>query len=76
MRNAESNGASLPRLLQVAAKCGERCGQFGGQAIDWKSIPETMSPALYHRLKQKVLSLRDSGLVLTRLAEPKLPMEL
>lgn len=46
------------------------------QAIDWKSIPETTSPALYRRLKQEILSLRDSGLVLIRLAELKQRMEM
>lgn len=46
------------------------------QTIDWKSIPETTSPALYHRLKQEILSLRDSGLVLIRLAELKQRMEM
>jgi hypothetical protein len=46
------------------------------EAIDWKSIPETTSPALYHRMKQEILSLRDSGLVLIRLAELKQRMEM
>ena len=46
------------------------------QAIDWKSIPETTSPALYHRLKQEILGLRDSGLVLIRVAELKQRMEM
>jgi hypothetical protein len=38
----------------TSAKTGEGCDQFREaivQAIDWKSIPETTSPALYHRLK-------------------------
>lgn len=42
--------------------------------IDWKSIPETTSPALNHGLKSETLSLRDRGLVLIRLAELKLRM--
>lgn len=46
------------------------------QAIDWKSISETTSPALYHRMKQEILSLRDSGLVLIRLAELNQRMEM
>ena len=52
----------------TSARVGEGCGQLREaivQAIDWKSIPETTSPALYHRLKQEILSLRDSGLVLS-----------
>jgi len=44
--------------------------------MDWQSIPETTSPALYHRLKHEILSLRDSGLVLIRLAELKQRMEM
>lgn len=46
------------------------------KAIDWKSLRETTSPALYHRMKQEILSLRDSGLVLIRLAELKQRMEM
>lgn len=61
-------------LHMTSAKTGEGCDQLREaivQAIDWKSIPQTTSPALYHRLKQEILSLRDSGLVLIRLAELK-----
>jgi len=54
----------------------ERLREAIVQAIDWKKIPETTSPALYHRLKQEILSLRDSGLVLIRLAELKQRMEM
>jgi hypothetical protein len=46
------------------------------EAIGWKTIPTTTSPALYHRMKQEILSLRDSGLVLIRLAELKQRIEL
>ena len=46
------------------------------QAIDWQSIPERTQPALYNRMKQEILSLRDSGLVLIRLAELKQRMEM
>ena len=44
--------------------------------MDWQGIPETTSPALYHRMKQEILSLRDSGLVLIRLADLKQRMEM
>jgi hypothetical protein len=57
----------LGPLHVTSAKTGEGCDQLREaivQAIDWKSIPATTSPALYHRLKQEILSLRDSGLVL------------
>jgi len=46
------------------------------QAIDWKSLPETTSPAFHHRLKHEILGLRDGGLVLIRLAELKQRMEM
>jgi hypothetical protein len=64
----------LGPLHETSAKTGKGCDQLREaivQAIDWKSIPETTSSALYHRLKQEILSLRDSGLVLIRLAELK-----
>ena len=38
-----------------------------GQAIGWRSISEITSPAVYHRLKREMLSLRGSDLVLSRL---------
>ena len=69
----------LGPLHVTSAKTGEGCDQLREaivQAIDWQSIPETTSPALYHRLKQEILSLRDSGLVLIRLAELKQRMEM
>jgi GTPase SAR1 family protein len=69
----------LGSLHETSAKTGKGCDQLREaivQAIDWKSIPETTSPALYHRLKQEILSLRDSGLVLIRLAELKQRMEM
>src|ERR1035441_2609347 len=53
-------------LHETSAKTGKGCGQLREaivQAIHWKSTPETTSPALYHRLKQEILGLRDSGLV-------------
>jgi hypothetical protein len=38
--------------------------------------PKTTSPALYRRMKQEILSLRDSGVALIRLAELKQRMEM
>ncbi|MBM3728907.1 MAG: hypothetical protein FJW40_26210, partial [Acidobacteria bacterium] len=66
-------------LHQTSALTGEGCEQLKNgivEAIDWRSIPETTSPALYHRLKQEILTLRDSGTVLIRMAELKQRMEL
>ena len=69
----------LGPLHVTSAKTGEGCDALREaivQAIDWRGIPETTSPALYHRLKQEILRLRDSGLVLLRLSELKQRMEM
>jgi GTPase SAR1 family protein len=69
----------LGPLHLTSAKTGEGCDELREaivEAIDWQSIPETTSPALYHRMKQEILSLRDRGLVLIRLAELKQRMEM
>ncbi|MEP7339006.1 MAG: DUF4365 domain-containing protein [Acidobacteriota bacterium] len=69
----------LSPLHQTSAKTGEGCDELRAAiiaAIDWQNIPETTSPALYHRMKQEILHLRDSGLVLIRLAELKQRMEM
>jgi WD40 repeat protein len=69
----------IPPLHLTSSKTTEGCEQLREaivRAIDWKSIPETTSPALYHRMKREILSLRDSGLVLIRLAELKQRMEM
>jgi WD40 repeat protein len=71
-------GFGLPLHL-TSAKTGEGCDGLREaivKAIDWKSIPETTSPALYHRMKQEILRLRDRGLVLIRRAELKQRMEM
>lgn len=68
-----------PPLYLTSAKTGEGCEELHAaivEAIDWQSIPETTSPVLYHRLKQEILHLRDSGWVLIRLAQLKQRMEL
>lgn len=66
-------------LHLTSALTGEGCEQLRQailDAIDWQSIPETTSPALYHRLKQEILRLRDNGLVLLRLSELNQRMEM
>jgi WD40 repeat protein len=66
-------------LHLTSAMTGEGCKQLRDaivETIDWKSIPETTSPALYHRLKQEILNLRDNGLVLLRFAELNQRMEM
>jgi hypothetical protein len=66
-------------LHETSAKTGEGCDKLRQaivKAIDWQSIPETTSPALYKRMKEEILRLRDSGLVLIRLSELKQRMEM
>jgi small GTP-binding protein len=68
-----------PPLHLTSAKTSEGCDTLREaiiEAIDWRNIPETTSPVLYHRMKQEILHLRDSGLVLIRLAELKQRMEM
>jgi WD40 repeat protein len=68
-----------PPLHLTSAKTGEGCDQLRDaiqQAINWTTLPTTTSPILYQRLKQEILKLRDSGLVLIRLAELMQRLEL
>jgi GTPase SAR1 family protein len=69
----------LGPLHETSAKTGEGCDRLRDaiiRAIDWKSIPKTTSPVLYHRMKQEILRLRNRGVVLLRLAELKQRMEM
>jgi GTPase SAR1 family protein len=69
----------LAPLHLTSAKTGEGCELLReaiDNAINWKAIPETTSPVLYHKMKQEILSLRDAGFVLIRLSELKQRMEM
>jgi hypothetical protein len=69
----------VPPLHLTSAKTAEGCEglrQAIVAAIDWETIPETTSPLLYQRMKQQILSLRDRGVVLMRLAELKQHIEM
>ncbi len=69
----------LAPLHLTSAKTGEGCDALRDaieKAIDWDHITVTSSPALYRRIKQEILKLRDSGMVLIRLAELKQRMEM
>jgi small GTP-binding protein len=66
-------------LHLTSAMSGEGCDELRAaiaSAIDWDSLAVTSSPGLYRRMKEEILRLRDSGLVLLRLAELKQRMEL
>lgn len=61
-----------PPLHLTSAKTGEGCIPLRDaivEAIDWDSLPITTSLTLYHRMKEEILRLRDTGMVLIRLAE-------
>jgi WD40 repeat protein len=66
-------------LHLTSAKTGAGCDGLRDAivgAIDWGRIPITTSLELYHRIKEAVLRLRDSGTVLIRLAELNQRLEL
>jgi len=69
----------LEPFHETSAKTGKGCATLRDAiiaAIQWENFPPTSSPALYHRMKQEILKLRDSGWVLLRLAELKQRMEM
>lgn len=69
----------LEPLHLTSAKTEEGCDKLREaivKAIDWQSIPVTTSLALYHRMKEEILRLRDSGTVLVRLSELNQRMDL
>jgi small GTP-binding protein len=69
----------LGSLHETSAKTGHGCDELREaivKAIDWDRIPITTSLALYHRIKEEVLRLRDSGTVLIRLSELNQRLEL
>ena len=60
----------MATYTRPSAKTGKGCKMLRdalGQAIGWRSIPEITSPAVHHRFKREMLSLRGSDLVLSRL---------
>jgi small GTP-binding protein len=66
-------------LHLTSAMTGQGCDELRAaiaSAIDWDKLAVTSSPGLYRRMKEEILRLRDSGLVLLRLAELKQRMEL
>lgn len=68
----------VPPLHETSARTGEGCDGLRDailKAIQWQNIPITTSRTLYHRLKDQVLKLRDSGPPIIRLAELKQQME-
>ncbi|MES1242737.1 MAG: DUF4365 domain-containing protein [Acidobacteriota bacterium] len=62
----------LRPLHRTSAKTGEGCDDLCKailDAIDWDRLPVTTSLALYQRMKDEILRLRDTGMVLIRLSE-------
>jgi WD40 repeat protein len=74
-----SDRGFLGHLHLTSAKTEEGCDKLREaivKAIDWKGIPVTTSLTLYHRMKEEILRLRDSGTVLVRLSELNQRMDL
>ncbi|MEZ6114894.1 MAG: DUF4365 domain-containing protein, partial [Pirellulaceae bacterium] len=66
-------------LIRTSAKTEQGCDELREAivgAIDWSRIPITTSLKLYHRIKEEVLRLRDSGMVLIRYEALKQRIEL
>ncbi len=66
-------------LYLTSAKTGDGCDTLRDaivEAIDWNRLPVTTSLALYHRMKEEVLRLRDTGMILIRLSELSQRLEL
>ncbi len=66
-------------LHLTSAKTGEGCDGLReaiSKAVDWDGLAVTSSPALYRRMKQEILALRDSWIVLLRLSELKQRMQM
>jgi small GTP-binding protein len=73
----EERGFEGP-LHETSAKTGEGCEALRDaivRSIDWQNYTTTTSPALYRRLKQEILALRDSGPVLIRQTDLKQRLE-
>ena len=59
-------------LHLTSAKIGDGCDTLRDaivEAIDWNRLPITTSLTLYYRMKEEILRLRDTGMVLIRLSE-------
>ncbi len=70
-RFMEERGFRAP-LHRTSAKSGAGCEELCQaivDAIDWDRLPVTTSLALYQRMKEEILRLRDGGMVLIRLSE-------
>jgi len=79
IKNFMDEHGFLSPLHLTSAKTGDGCDALREaivEAIDWQNIPETTSPALYQRMKQEILNLRDQNIVLIRFAELKQHMDL
>jgi WD40 repeat protein len=64
--------------LPTSALTGEGCQELSRAivgAIDWTGIPLTSSPAVFRRLKEAIIRLRDEGVVLLRMSELRQRLE-
>jgi small GTP-binding protein len=59
-------------FLETSARTNQGCGDLRNAieaSIDWDSIPWRSSPALFKRLKEEIVKLKDEGRVLMRVNE-------
>lgn len=60
------------QYLQTSARTNEGCDQLRDaivDCIDWDSLPWRSSPALFKRLKEQIVRLKDEGRILMRFNE-------
>ena len=60
------------RLFETSAKFGTDCEELKQAilaSIDWEQIPWRSSPAIFKRLKEEIIRLKDEGRVLMRFNE-------
>ena len=70
-RFAAERGLSAP-IFETSAKADTGCSDLKNaivQAIDWERIPWRTSPAVFKRLKEEIVRLKDEGRVLMRFKE-------
>jgi small GTP-binding protein len=64
--------------LPTSALTGDGCKELHQaivDAIDWTGIPLTSSPAIFRRLRDTIVGLRDEGVVLLRMSELRQRLE-
>ena len=64
---------------ETSARTGSGCDELRQailDAIPWESLPYTVSPRIFKRIKEEIVRLKDEGRVLLRLSELKQTLEM